>query len=164
VDEGLAIEAELLALRARMREAIVVGEIEMHTVEDREAEGARDKQAKLEARQHRQALARMCCVKVVGEIRSTYHQTLDTPGACGNFFGVEYAKRSLNHAPDRQRSGRGSGGEALFGLVHHLRALNLRDEDRVCCRLGHHGEIVDAPRRVKPINAHDELAPPISTL
>jgi hypothetical protein len=38
----------------------------MHAVEDHEPKGVCHQQAKLEARQHRQALARMCCVKIVG--------------------------------------------------------------------------------------------------
>src|SRR5271167_467792 len=98
--ERLAIEAKRFALHAGMREALVVSEVEIHTVEDPEREGACGEQAKPKARQHRQTLASMCCVEIVGEIGSTHYEALDAPGACRNFFSAEYAKRSLHRAPN----------------------------------------------------------------
>ena len=80
MDERLAVEAELLALPAARGKALVVGEIEMHAVEDGQAEGARGEQAKAEARQHRQALARVRGMEVLGEIGGAHDEAADAGG------------------------------------------------------------------------------------
>ena len=102
VDQGLAVEAELAALAAGGGEAVVVGEVEMHAVERREAMGARRQQHEAERGQQRQPVARLAGVQILGEVGGADDQRADARAGGGDVGGGEHAERRLDHAPDRK--------------------------------------------------------------
>src|SRR5260221_11799999 len=83
VDQGLAVESEFASLPARLREAVVIGEVEMDAVKDRQAEGPRRKKAEAERGQQRQALARVPGVKVIAEIRCPHDEAAEAAAGRG---------------------------------------------------------------------------------
>jgi hypothetical protein len=160
MDDRLALEAELAALTAGLREALLVLEIEMDAIEDRDAGGAGGEQADLERGQHWKPRRRMMRVQVLGQVRGAHDQALD-PFRVGDLLYPEDAAGRLDHAPDREIGRRAGEVEHVERAAHRVRTLDLGQQDGVGAGLGHGDEVRVAPGGVEAIDTRDELAPAI---
>jgi hypothetical protein len=124
MDQRLAIETQIPALPARLREALVIGEIEMDAVKDCETEGAGGEKAEAERGQHRQAVARVPRVKVIGEIRCAHDEATEALTRRGDLRYTQNAERRFHHAPDGQAVAGTIGGQYRLRLVDLLGALD----------------------------------------
>src|SRR3546814_9362172 len=88
VDQGLAVEAELLALAALRGQALGVVAVEMHAVDDSDALGARGEDAEAEAGQYREPVRRM------GRLRSEERRVgKECVGTCRSRWSLYHYKK-----------------------------------------------------------------------
>src|SRR4051812_26529030 len=74
MDERLAVEAELEALQAGGLETVHVLEVQVNAIEDRDVVRARREQTNRKRRQHREPLARVTRVKILGEVARAHDE------------------------------------------------------------------------------------------
>src|SRR3546814_14578973 len=100
VDQGLAVEAELLALAALRGKALGVVEVEMHAVDDSDAMGARGEDAEAEAGQYREPVRRVGRLQVLHQVGGAHDQADDPWRGARHCRGIPHAERRFPHALD----------------------------------------------------------------
>ena len=137
---------------------VVVLQVEMHAVQNRQAAGARGQQAEAERGEQRQAQRRVRGVQLLGQIRGAHDQAGEARVRRGDRLGAQHGARRLHHAPQRQI--RRAAGVVQHGerLAHRIGALDLGDQHGVGARPRGRGEIRLPPRGRQRVDAHDRLA------
>ena len=158
VDEGLAVEAEFVALPTGEFEAGFVVQVEINPVENGEPGSAGSQQAQAERHHERQAFVSVGTIQLLSQIGGAHYQTFHAWGRFGDALRLQDTARGFHHRPDRHRIRGTIGTHDRFHMPDGIGAFDLGQQQGIGARFRRHGDVFITPFGGEGIDANDDFA------
>ena len=162
MDQRLAVEAEIAALRAFGGKAVEIADIAVGPVEHFEPVRMRRQHAMRDHRDHRRAARHHPDPRFPRDVVRSEHEAgkprFGIARRGGELVGIEHRARGLDHGPDPDGSRCAERAQARADLVELVYRGNLRHQDAVRLDRARHRRIVGPPGGVEAVGADQYLA------
>ncbi len=162
MNQRLAVKAEIAGLRAFAGKAFDIGDVAERAIQDGQPVSARGQHAMADHRQHGGAAGQHPDPGFAGNVVRAEYEAGEPHflvlGLRGQMLGIEHAARGLDHDPDLDRHVGANIGEPVGDRGEIIDARHFGHQNAVGLGLAGHREIVEPPRRIERIDAHQHFA------